>query len=132
MSAKKYTSSSLVWEFFVVGDNPTKARCKCNAVYTRGKTPKTYSTKSLLKHIKKKHLHEYEELKRKKETSMVGPSSSNANDNAKDVMDITTAKSSQRPLKQTTIAETFQKLKQFGANDPTQIKLNHKLVSFSP
>ena len=52
MSAKKSTSSSLVWEFFVVCDNPTKARCKCNAVYTRGKTPKTYSTKSIGTHKK--------------------------------------------------------------------------------
>ena len=79
-------------------DNPTKARCKCNAVYTRGKKPDIFHEKFIGTH-KKKHLYEYEELKRKKETSMVGPLSSNANDNAKDVMDLTTAKSSQRPLK---------------------------------
>ena len=34
-------------------------------------------------------------------------------------------------LKQTTIVKTFKKCKQFGANHPTQIKLNHKLMEWS-
>jgi len=56
MSANKSSSVSLVWEFFTVCtvcNDPTKAKCKCKAVYARGKTPKTYSTKSLLDHFKK-------------------------------------------------------------------------------
>ena len=129
MSAKKSSNSSLVWEFFTVCDDPTKAKCKCNAIYSRGKTPKTYSTKSLLDHIKKKHQHEYADLRQREEKDKPDePSSSCAN-----MMDLTTAASTQRQAicqKQPTIVNTFEKCKQFGANHPTQIKLNHELMEW--
>jgi len=50
-------SSSVVWEFFEVAkDDPTIAKClQCGNKYSRGKTPKTYSTKSLLDHLNQKH-----------------------------------------------------------------------------
>ena len=118
-----------MWEFFTVCDDPTKAKCKCNAIYSRGKTPKTYSTKSLLDHIKKKHQHEYADLRQREEKDKPDePSSSCAN-----MMDLTTAASTQRQAicqKQPTIVDTFEKCKQFGANHPTQIKLNHELMEW--
>ena len=103
MSIKKSFNFSLVWEFFTVCDDPTKAKYKCSAIYTRGKTPKIYSTKSLLDHIKKRHQHEYPDLKHKQDE----PLSSSAG-----MMDLTTAESSQQQatcLKQTNIVETFKK-----------------------
>ena len=84
MSIKKSSNSSLVLEFFTVCDNPTKAKCKCSAIYTREKTLKTYSMKSLLNHTKKRHRHEHADLKLKPDE----PSSNSA-----DMMDLTTAES---------------------------------------
>ena len=42
--SKSKNSDSLVWQFFIVCDDPCKAKYKCGKVYTRGRTPKTYST----------------------------------------------------------------------------------------
>lgn len=54
MASKK---ESIVWTFFEINNSDkSKAKCiMCGSVYSRGKTAKSYSTTSLLEHLKKKH-----------------------------------------------------------------------------
>lgn len=48
---------SVVWQFFEkCADDESFAQClKCGQKYCRGKTAKSYSTKSLLEHLRRKH-----------------------------------------------------------------------------
>jgi len=48
--SKFKNSDSLLWQLFTVYDDPCNAERKCRKVYTRGRTPKTYCTKSLPYH----------------------------------------------------------------------------------
>jgi len=50
---------------FIVCDDPCKAKYKCRKVYTRGRTPKTYFTKSLLDNLHRVHSAEYSQVKQK-------------------------------------------------------------------
>jgi len=53
------------WQFFIVCENPCKAKCKRRKVCTQGRTPKTYSTKSLLDQLHWAHSTAYAQLKLK-------------------------------------------------------------------
>jgi len=70
--SKSKNSDSLVWQFFIVCDDPCKAKCKCGEVYTLGRTPKTYSTKNLLDHLHRAHSAEYAQVKRETKSQHAG------------------------------------------------------------
>lgn len=63
--------SSVVWQFFKICESDESiAQClisNCNKKYSRGKTPKTYSTKSLRDHLQQKHSALFQEANEKRE-----------------------------------------------------------------
>lgn len=60
---------SVVWQFFKVSaKDDSIAEClNCNKKYSRGKTPKTYSTKSLRDHLHQKHSALFQKASEKRE-----------------------------------------------------------------
>lgn len=60
---------SVVWQFFKICETDDSiAEClNCGKKYTRGKTPKTYSTKSLRDHLQQKHALLFQSANEKRE-----------------------------------------------------------------
>ena len=120
--SKSKNSVSLVRQFFVVCDDPCKAKCQCGKVYTRGRTPKTYSTKSLLDHLHRAHSAEYAQLKQKASKPVETTNSS--------AIRLLNDKPSSSTEKQPTLTDLVERQQPFGANHPMQRKLNHLVLEW--
>ena len=118
--SKSKNSDSLVWQFFIVCDDPCKANCKCGNVYTRGRTPKTYSTKSSLDHLHRAHSAEYAQAKQKNSKPVETRSNS--------TIRILNNKPGSSTEKQLTLLDLVECQQPFGANHPMQRKLSHLVL----
>ena len=119
---KSKKSDLLVWQFFSVCDDPCKAKCKCGKVYTRGRTPKSYSTKSLLDHLHRAHSAEYAQVKQKANK----PEETRSNSPIRVLND----KPGSSTEKQPTLTDLVERQQPFGANHPMQRKLSHLVLEW--
>ena len=120
--SKSKNSDSLVWQFFIVCDDPCKAKCKCGKVHTRGRTPKTYSTKSLLDHLHRAHSAEYAQVKQKASKPVETRSNS--------TIRVLNDKPGSSTEKQLTLSDLVERQQPFGANHPMQRKLSHLVLEW--
>ena len=109
--------SSFIWKIFVVDESDqTKAKCLlCNKKFTRGSTPKTFSTSPLHKHAQMHHRNQYEEAK----------------NGENDLKEATGPSPKQRKLeamsRQLNIEEKFQNKKHWDMDDPRSKAIHEKL-----
>src|SRR3569832_1409717 len=111
-------SESVVWKFFSpCSDDQSKAKCKCGQIFSRGKTPKTFSTKSLIDHLKLKHLAEFDAAVIKKNSANVNKESKQSSIHVLKSTKIDDDKAQQ------SIITAFEKNIKFHATHPRQIRL---------
>lgn len=109
--------TSTVWDFYDPVENDTsKAKCRlCLKVLSRGGLGRKASTTSLINHLKRKHLTEYNEKTKVIDETVDNPESSQSQNH-------------ERKRKQATLEETIEKKQKWDINDPRAVTLHNAIA----